>query len=206
MRRLWIITIVIGTALAATVLPCGATLINLDLYNTEMLVDETSTPLLGNTASGDLVQVILLGDDNAINAPDNSGNPSGDDTQLFVGDLRLHVGYGVPFNPNQGLLDVFPLQYDSSLVSSNFYVRFWNDTTPGAATYFGNSSIFVLPAGSGPNSDQAALDFVPTSSYPHTTDQPFSMLMIPEPANLFLFGFFVWGLRAWRKRSVWVHT
>ena len=201
MRRTSIILIVVFTAMAAVVLPCAATLINLDLYNSEPLLDETLTPLQGNTVAGDLVQVILTGANGVPDAPNQSGNPSGDDVQLFVGDLRLHVGYGVPFNPDQGLLDVFPLQYDSSLVTSNIYVRFWNGTTVGSATYYGNSFIFQLPAGTGPNSDQAQLDFVPTSEFPHVPDQPFSALVVPEPSNLFLFGLLAWGFKAWRRRA-----
>jgi hypothetical protein len=182
-------------------LPCAATLINLDLYNPESLLDSDAfTPLQGNTVAGDLVQVILTAD-NTINAPDQFGNPSGDDMLLFAGDPRLHVGYGVPFNPDQGLLDVFPLQYDSSLVGTNIYVRFWNAATVGAATYYGNSVLTNLPAGTGPGSDQAQLDFVPSPEFPHVTDQPFSALVIPEPSNLFLFGMMIWGVRAWRRRA-----
>src|ERR1043166_8082838 len=200
MRRISPTLIVVFAALAAAVLPCAATLINLDLYNSEPLLDETLTPLMGNTAAGDLVQVILTGPNGVPDAPSQSGSPGGDDVQLFVGDLRLHVGYGVPFNPDQGLLDVFPLQYDSSLVGTNIYVRFWNAATVGAATYYGNSVLTNLPAGTGPGSDQAQLDFVPSPEFPHVTDQPFSALVIPEPSNLFLFGMMIWGVRAWRKR------
>jgi hypothetical protein len=204
MRRISIILLVVCTALAGVVFPCAATLINLDLYNTEPLLNDVSlgsTPLLGNTTSGDLVQVILLGADNAINAPDITGNPGGDDTLLFVGDLRLHVGYGVLPPPDQGLLDIFPLQYDSSLVTSNIYVRFWNGTTPGAATYYGNSSVLALPAGTGPGFDQAAWNFAATGADPHVTDQPFNALVIPEPANLFAFGLIAWGYWVWRRRT-----
>jgi hypothetical protein len=205
MKRTLIILIVVSAVLGGLMRPCAATLINLDLYNTEALLNSDAfTPLLGTTNSGDLVQVILLGADNTINAPDIYGNPGGDDTLLSFGNPTnswLHVGFGVPFNPDQGLLDVFPLQYDSSLVGSNVFVRFWNAATPGAATYYGNSTNFTLLAGTGPGSDQAAWDFVPTGSSPHITDQPFNALVIPEPSNLFLFGLIAWGYWLWRRRT-----
>ena len=202
MRRIYLILIAVFTACAGVVFPCAATLINLDLYNTEALLNsDASTPLLGNTTSGDLVQVILLGSGNTVSAPDQFGNPTGNNTLLFVADLSLlHVGYGLPFNPDQGLLDVFPLQYDSGLVGTNIVVRFFNAPTLGAATDYGNSSVFALPVGTGPNADQARLDFVPTTFYAHVTDQSFGALVIPEPANLFLFGLIAWGYWVWRRR------
>jgi hypothetical protein len=204
MRRIYLLLIAVFTACGGVVFPCAATLINLDLYNTEALLNSDAfTPLLGNTTSGDLVQVILLGAGNTVNAPDQYGNPTGNNTLLSFGDPTnswLHVGYGLPSNPDQGLLDVFPLQYDPSLVGTDIVVRFFNAPTLGAATYYGNSSVFTLPVGTGPNSDQAQLDFVPTGSNPHVTDQPFNALVIPEPANLFAFGLIAWGYGLRRRR------
>jgi hypothetical protein len=106
----------------------------------------------------------------------------------------------VPFNPDQGLLDVLPLQYNSSLVSSNIFVRFFNAPTLGAATYYGNSSIWQLPAGTGPLLDQALLDFAPSSDYAHVANQPISFTVIPEPSNLLLFAMMIFGIRLWQKR------
>ena len=201
MKTMRITLIVVSTLLIGFARPSAGVLINLDLNNTEPLLDSDAfTPLAGTTTGGDLVEVILAGADATPNGIDANGNPTGDDTMLFSGDLRLHVGYGVPFDPNAGLLDVFPLQYDSSLVGSNIYVRFFNATSAGGATNYGNSSVFVLPAGTGPNHDQALLDFVPTSSYLHVADIPISLTVIPEPSNLFLFGAVFGGLCWWRKR------
>jgi hypothetical protein len=137
------------------------------LYNSYALVDQNSVALLGDTNAGDLVQLILTGPGNVIHPPDQFGNPSGGDALLYT----TYVGFGVPDNPNQGLLDVSPIPYDSSWGGqSNVYVRFWNSATAGSATYFGNSSIFTLPVGDAFN--QASLDFVPLVSSPHQTDQP----------------------------------
>jgi hypothetical protein len=172
-----------------------ATTIQMELFDSFALVNSDGvTPLVGNATAGDLVQVILTGPDDAINAPNNfSGLPSGDDTVLFT----LHVGTGMPMS-GTGMLDAYPLDYDSSLVNTDMYVRFWNGTTVADSTYYGNSSIFQLPAGDAFN--QSQLDFVPTSGSPHTTDQPFSLSVVPEPSSLFLFGLVVFGAWTWKKR------
>jgi hypothetical protein len=165
------------------------------LYNSYPLVNSDGvTPLAGDASAGDLVQVIATGPDNAIEAPNSgSGLPSGDDTILFT----LHVGTGIP-SSGTGLLDAYPLDYSSTLIDSNFFVRFWNGTTVAGSTYYGNSAVFQLPAGDAFN--QALLDFVPTSGSPHTTDQPFSLNIVPEPSSLFLFGLLVLGVWTWKRR------
>jgi hypothetical protein len=183
------------TAATVVVLPARATIIQLELYNSYPLVNSDGvTPLAGNASAGDLVQVIATGPDDAINAPNGStGLPSGDDTVLFT----LHVGTGIP-SSGTGLLDAYPLDYSSTLVDSNFYVRFWNGTTVADSTDYGNSAIFQLPVGDAFN--QAELDFVPTSGSPHTADLPFSLNVVPEPSSLFLFGFVVLGIWMWKRR------
>ena len=188
-----IAAIALGTALGLA--PVQAIIINLDLYNSVNLIDENNVQLLGTTSSGDLVQVFLTGAGDAIDSLDIYGNPSGNDTLLFT----AYVGLGVPGNPNQGLVDVFPIPYDSALVGQYFYVRFWNDSSVGAATYYGNSSLFQLPAGDGFN--QAILNFTPSGSSPHQTDNPFGALVIPEPSSLFFYGLGFLGLWWLRRRT-----
>jgi len=194
MKRTLLIVALMSVALTAMTVPSRATTIQMELYNSYPLLDSNAmTPLAGNSAAGDLVQVILAGADNTINAPNSlSGSPSGDDSVLFT----LHVGTGIP-SSGTGLLDAFPLDYSSSLINSNFYVRFWNAATIGSSTYFGNSSVFELPPGDAFN--LASLDFVPVSTSPRTADQPFGASVIPEPSDLFLFGLFVMGgVATWR--------
>ena len=183
------------TAATIAALPARATVIQMELYDSYALVNSDGVTLLaGDATAGDLVQVIETGPDSAINAPSTgTGLPSGDDTVLFT----LHVGTGMP-TPGTGMLDAYPLNYNSSLVSTDIYVRFWNGTTVAGSTYYGNSSIFQLPAGDAFN--QSSLDFVPTAGSPHTTDQPFSLNVIPEPSSLFLFGLAVFGVWTWKKR------
>jgi hypothetical protein len=194
MKRTLLIIGLMSVELAALTVRSRATTIQLELYNSYPLLDSDAvTPLAGNSAAGDLVQVIKAGADDAINAPNNpTGNPSGDDSVLFT----LHVGTGIP-SSGTGLLDAFPLDYSSSLIDSNVYVRFWNAATVGGSTFYGNSSIFQLPAGDAFN--LASLDFVPVSTSPHTADQPFEASVVPEPSDLFLFGLLVIGVTAtWR--------
>lgn len=187
MKRTLIIIAWVVIGLTGLALRSRATTIQLELYNSYPLLDSDGlTPLAGDSSAGDLVQVILAGPNDAVNAPTALGGVGGDDTLLFT----LHVGTGIP-SSGTGLLDDFPLDYSSSLVDSNFYVRFWNGDTVGDSTFYGNSSIYQLLAGDAFN--QATLDFVPLETSPHTTDQPFGLSVIPEPSNIFLFGFFILG-------------
>ena len=146
--------------------------VQMEFYNTHPLIDENGTPLQGAESSGDLVQLILVGNDNLINAPNPNGDASGDDTVL----LTTHVGAGLPGSSNQGLLDVYPVDYSDSLIASNAYVRFWNAGTAMAATAYGETAIFALPAGDIFN--QAFFDFVPVISDARTTDIP-----LPSPVG-----------------------
>lgn len=193
MRKAVTSILILFAALAVPTPRSHATIIQLDdLYNNTPLVDQANAYLQGDATAGDLVQVIVAGNNGSIDAPNGSGLAGGDDQIL----LTLHVGVG-QLGPNTGWVDT-PLNYDSSLVGDKFYVRFWNGTTVGDSTYYGNSSLFVLLAGDAYH-QAGFLDFAPDSSYPHQTDTPFSLLVIPEPSNLFLFGLIVWGILVWRK-------
>jgi len=195
MKRRHTLVLILLTAASAAVLPARATIIQMELYDSYALVNSDGvTVLAGDASAGDLVQVIETGPDNTINAPSaGTGLPSGDDTILFT----LHVGTGMP-SSGTGMLDAYPLDYNSSLVSTDIYVRFWNGTNVASSTYYGNSSIFQLPAGDAFN--QSQLDFVPTPGSPHTTDQPFSLNVVPEPSTLFLFGLVIFGGWTWKQR------
>jgi hypothetical protein len=188
--------LILVTTVTVMAMPARATTIQMELFDSFALVNSDGvTPLAGNATAGDLVQVILTGPDDAINAPNSldDGLPGGDDTVLFT----LHVGTGM-LSSGTGMLDAYPLNYSSSLVNTDMYVRFWNGTTVADSTYYGNSAIFQLPAGDAFN--QSSLDFVPTSGSPHTTDQPFGLSVVPEPSRLFLFGLIVLGAWMWKKR------
>jgi len=195
MKRQYVLLMLLW--LSAVACRSYATTIQLELYNSYPLLNSDDlTPLAGNAAAGDLVQVILTGAGDAIDAPNQSGGASGNNSVLFT----THLGAGMPPNSPQGYLDAFPLDYNSSLVGDYIYARFWNGLTPGASTYYGNSSLFQLPAGNA--FSLASLDFVPTTSSPHVTDQRFGPLsVIPEPSNLFLYGIALVGVYQWVRRN-----
>jgi hypothetical protein len=195
MKRIYTLAGILAAAMSVAVLPARATIIQLELYNSYALVNSDGvTPL----APGDLVQVIATGPGDSISAPSVfSGGPSGQNSILFTPNLQ--VGEGVPGPDNAGYLDVWPLNYTNTQEFTDFYVRFWNGTTVADSTYYGNSSIYELPAGDAFN--QASLDFVPTSGSPNITDQPFSLSVVPEPSSLFLFGLAVFGVWMWKKRQ-----
>lgn len=193
MKRQILVLLILGLSVLAY--ESNATTIQLELYNSyPLLASDALTPLAGSPSSGDLIQVILAGGNSAIDAPDSFGSASGDDTLLFT----THLGAGIP-GPANGYVDAFPLNFDSSLINDYVYVRFWNGTTPGGSSYYGNSTLLQLPAGDAFN--LASLDFVPLSSSPHVTDQPFGALVIPEPSNVFLYGMILLGVYLWLKRK-----
>jgi len=192
MKRIYTLAGILVAAVSVGVLPARATIIQLELYNSYALVNSDGvTPL----APGDLVQVIATGPGDSISAPSVfSGAPSGQNSILFTPNLQ--VGEGVPPPDNAGYLDVWPLNYTNTQEFTDFYVRFWNGTTVADSTYYGNSSIYELPAGDAFN--QATLDFAPTATL--STSEPFSLSVVPEPSSLFLFGLAVFGVWMWKKR------
>jgi hypothetical protein len=191
-----ITAILFATWMSAT--GVGAYTIDLTLYNTSALLNYNGiTALTGTTSGGNYVQLILAGANGIIDTPDIYGTPSGDDTLLTT----TYVGAGLPSNPNQGLLEQNGIMFDSSLVNTPVYVRFWNGNTMPAATYYGNSDLFFLPNGDMFN--QAALDFVPNATYADIANTPFSAHITPEPSNLFLIGLLILaGWRFWIRRHV----
>jgi hypothetical protein len=193
MKRIYTLAGILVAAVSVGVLPARATIIQLELYNSYALVNSDGvTPL----APGDLVQVIATGPGDSISAPSVfSGAPSGQNSILFTPNLQ--VGEGVPGPGNAGYLDVWPLNYTNTQEFTDFYVRFWNGTTVADSTYYGNSSIYELPAGDAFN--QATLDFAPTATL--STSEPFSLSVVPEPSSLFLFGLAVFGVWMWKKRQ-----
>jgi hypothetical protein len=166
------------TALSLLIAGTLCPAIELILGNTEPLVDsDGTTKLRGNAASGDLVQLILVGPNGKIDPPDSNGDPSGDDSLFAVANNPTHVGVGAV--PDQGLLSQGGMNYDASAVGSNAYVRFWNAPTPGSATYYGNSKTNAIPPDAG--FGQAEYDFAANAADPHTTDIPIG---IPKPMRI----------------------
>lgn len=98
------------------------------------------TPLHGNTEGGDLVQLIWVGPDGQIDAPDSLGATTDDDSLLGV----THIGYGYPFNPDQGMFAGL-FQHELLVPGIVVYMRAYNDSTihPGMTDY-GDSHSYTL--------------------------------------------------------------
>jgi hypothetical protein len=186
MKRTSVILLGIIVGLTVAAVPLRATLVQLELYNTYGLVDFDNATLL---AQGDYVQVIQ----GSIAVPNADGSAFGTVLALTT------VGYNTA---SAGFLDYWPVEYDSSQAGLPFYVRFWNASTPAAATYYGDSAALTLPVGD--QGGQALLDFTQLGSgSPHRTNQPFTAVVIPEPSNLLLFGLGVLAL-CWLKKRIQV--
>jgi hypothetical protein len=82
------------------------------------------TPLRGNTAGGDLVQLIWVGPDGQIDVPDSLGSTTDDDSLLGT----THIGYGFPFDPDNGVFASL-FRHDLLVPGVVVYMRAWNDST-----------------------------------------------------------------------------
>ncbi len=120
-----------------------------EAYTSVGITDTDNITLLnGNTKSGDLVQLIWVGPDGNIDEPDTSAFTTDDDSLLGVS----HIGYGYPFNPDQGLFAAF---FRHNLITPGLmvYVRAWNDSVVTATSAYGNSLPYTI------NSDFDSHDF-----------------------------------------------
>ncbi|HNS71964.1 MAG TPA: FlgD immunoglobulin-like domain containing protein [bacterium] len=101
--------------------------------------------------SGDLIQLIWAGPNGVAEDPDSLGNATGDDAILD----STFIGYGFPFNPDEGKFSV--IWTDDLITLGNVvYLRAWNSPAvlPDEPVYFGNSELYTLPS-----SDMNSHDF-----------------------------------------------
>jgi len=86
--------------------------------------------------TGDLVQVLYVGDDGIISPPDTDGNPTGDD----VVHATSSIGWGTPWVwTTSGRVS---LNIDRP-PEENIYTRIFNAPSLPAASFYGDSTIFV---------------------------------------------------------------
>ena len=176
-----------------------AAVINLNLLNTQELVDLTSTPLLGNDVSGDLVQLLTLGINGVIDPVDAFSGLPGDDQVFGLGNNPTHVGAGT-FGPDNdsGLLVQTNIPFDDSLVGLQVYVRYWDSSTIGTASAYGVTPILTIPA---PLFGESTLNFAVSGSGTFQTDTPFLLRNpdgIPEPGSVVLAFLACIGVHRWR--------
>jgi len=98
-----------------------------------------SSYLSGNTSSGDLIQIISVGSNGTIDPPDTLGSTTSDDSLLGT----THVGFGFPFNPNEGKFSK-TFTHDLLTAGAVVYVRAWNDSVVDATKYYGDSNTYEL--------------------------------------------------------------
>ena len=126
---------VIGVALAA-----GAGTFE-GMSTAGILATDGATFLRGNPSYGDLVQLIWPGPDGEVDPPDGLGGTSDDDSLLG----STYIGYGYPFNPNEGK---FCKTWTHDLLSAGNYVylRAWDDSVVivNKRIYYGDSELHLL--------------------------------------------------------------
>ena len=165
-----------SSAFAATVV--------LNLFNTETLVDQNSVPLLGNSSSGDLVQLYTLGGNNMVDIPNSDDGSLTDDVLFGTTFNPTHVGAGtIGAGNDSGILLQVNIEFDDSLVGTEVYVRFWNDSSIEVANRYGVTPTLIIPSVS---LGEANLDFAPLGTGPYITNIGFSYGVTPEPSSAVL--------------------
>ncbi len=113
------------------------------MSTTGILDTDGITFLKGNvmSSSGDLVQLIWAGPNGLADEPDSLGNATGDDAILD----STFIGYGYPFNPDEGK---FCKTWTDDLITLGnvVYLRAWNNSSvlSSEPVHFGNSELFTL--------------------------------------------------------------
>ena len=99
------------------------------------------TYLFGSASGGGCyIQLIYVGGNGVIDYPDAFGNTTLDDSLLGT----TYVGYGYPFNPDEGKF-VKTFSHDLLSLNMQVYVRAWNDSIPiNSEDYYGDSDIYTL--------------------------------------------------------------
>jgi len=98
------------------------------------------TYLMGNTSSGDLVQLIWAGPDNTIDDPDSLGATTDDDSLIGTS----HIGSGWPVNPDEGKFTA-TFTHDLLVAGTQVYVRAWNDSIViPDSTEYGESLLYTI--------------------------------------------------------------
>lgn len=113
----------------------------LEAYSSTGIFDaDGTTPLFGNVSNGCLIQLIWVGPNGTIDPADSLGNTTVDDSLLGT----TYVGYGYPFNPDEGKF-VKAFTHDLLGTGTIVFVRAWNDSTPvGPEDAYGDSDTYQL--------------------------------------------------------------
>jgi len=112
-----------------------------EAVSNEGCLDIDGSYLIGNTNSGDLVQLIWVGADGHLNPADEMGNVTGDDVIID----STYIGYGTL--PGLAAGGKFGETFLNEILVTGLkvYVRVWNSpVVNGMQDAYGNSSIYTL--------------------------------------------------------------
>lgn len=133
--KLWLVALT-GLTLTAA-LQAGT----LEAYSSSGVRDSDGvTYLQGNASGGDLVQLIWVGANGVADDADTLGGTTSDDSLLGT----TYVGYGFPFNPNEGKF-ARTFTHDLLTTGTSVFVRAWNNpTVTGMEVSYGDSPVHEL--------------------------------------------------------------
>ncbi len=92
--------------------------------------------------TGDLIQVLFVGDDSVISPPDTDGNPTGDDELITT----TAIGWGTPWEwdvSGRFCLNLGREPDRGDGKNNSLYVRAFNGPTLPKSSFYGDSTIFV---------------------------------------------------------------
>ncbi|MBN2410739.1 T9SS type A sorting domain-containing protein [candidate division KSB1 bacterium] len=112
-----------------------------EAVSNEGCLDIDGSYLIGNSNSGDLVQLIWTGPDGNINQADEMGNATGDDVIID----STYIGYGTLTGLAAAGRFSKTFSNEIFVTGLKIYVRVWNSpVVNGMQDAFGNSQIYVL--------------------------------------------------------------
>ncbi|MEA1928271.1 MAG: binary toxin-like calcium binding domain-containing protein, partial [Candidatus Auribacterota bacterium] len=92
--------------------------------------------------TGDLIQVLFVGDDGVISPPDTEGNPTGDDELITT----TAIGWGTPWDwavSGRFCLNLGREPDRGDGKYNSLYARAFNGSTLPKSSFYGNSTIFI---------------------------------------------------------------
>ena len=130
------------TLIAILLTLCSVQAGTLEAFSDAGCVDVNgSTYLIGNTNSGDLVQLIWTGVDGVINDADEMGNATGDDVIID----STYIGYGTLVGASANGRFGKTFTHDLIAASYKLYIRVWNaPAVTGLTDAYGNSPIHTM--------------------------------------------------------------
>ncbi len=130
---LLVVVFIFSTAKAGTLVASSTTGV-IDLDGSTFLQGDATTGV------GDLIQLIWVGPNGMPDVPDEQGGATMDDVIID----SVQVGFGFPFNPNEGKFSK-TFTHDLLTTGSIVYMRAWNEPQVSSADLpYGNSALYQM--------------------------------------------------------------